>query len=80
MMNVLQRKMFAEGDVANKSVSEPLIRYYVSQGYNPAEIKAAYPAAPYGLIEQIAIEFGGLVIQEFKDVTLQDILQTCLRL
>ena len=61
MMNVLQRKMFAEGDVANKSVSETLIRYYVSQGYNPAEIKAAYPAAPYGLIEQIAIEFGGLV-------------------
>ncbi len=60
-MNILQRKMFAQGDVANKSVSEPLIRYYVSQGYNPAEIKAAYPAAPYGLIEQIAIEFGGLV-------------------
>ena len=53
--------MFAEGDVANTSVSEPLIRYYVSQGYNPAEIKAAYPAAPYGLIEQIAIEFGGVV-------------------
>ena len=43
--------MFAQGDVANKSVSEPLIRYYVSQGYNPAEIKDAYPAAPYGLIE-----------------------------
>jgi hypothetical protein len=61
MMNVLQRKMFAEGDVANTSVSEPLIRYYVSQGYNPAEIKAAYPAAPYGLIEQIAMEFGGVV-------------------
>ena len=60
-MNVLQRKMFAEGDVANTSVSEPLIRYYVSQGYNPAEIKAAYPAAPYGLIEQIAMEFGGVV-------------------
>jgi hypothetical protein len=60
-MNILQRKMFAQGDVANKSVSEPLIRYYVSQGYNPAEIKAAYPAAPYGLIEQIAIEFGGVV-------------------
>ena len=53
--------MFAQGDVANTSVSEPLIRYYVSQGYNPAEIKAAYPAAPYGLIEKIAIEFGGLV-------------------
>ena len=53
--------MFAQGDVANKSVSEPLIRYYVSQGYNPAEIKDAYPAAPYGLIEQIAMEFGGVV-------------------
>lgn len=60
-MNVLQRKMFANGDVANTSVSESLIRYYVSQGYNPAEIKDAYPAAPYGLIEQIAMEFGGVV-------------------
>ena len=53
--------MFAGGDEANKSVSESLIRYYVSQGYNPAEIKDAYPAAPYGLIEQIAMEFGGVV-------------------
>ena len=61
MMNVLQRKMFANGDVANTEISEPLIRYYVSQGYNPAEIKAVYPAAPYGLIEQIAMEFGGVV-------------------
>ena len=67
-MNVLQRKMFAEGDVVmrspdtkNENISPSLIRYYVSQGYNPAEIKAAYPAAPYGLIEQIAIEFGGVV-------------------
>ena len=60
-MNILQRKMFSNGDVANTSVSEPLIRYYVSQGYNPAEIKDAYPAAPYGLIEQIAMEFGGVV-------------------
>ena len=60
-MNVLQRKMFANGDVANKSFSPALIGYYVSQGYNPAEIKAALPEAPYGLIEEIARIQGGVV-------------------
>ena len=53
--------MFANGDVANKSFSPALIGYYVSQGYNPAEIKAALPEAPYGLIEEIARIQGGVV-------------------
>lgn len=71
-MNVLQRKMFANGNVATSNPVEgdpvnqnsnliPIIESLISQGYNPAQIKNAYPAASYGLIEQIAQQMGGLI-------------------
>lgn len=64
--------MFANGNVATSNPVEgdpvnqtsnliPIIESLISQGYNPAQIKNAYPAASYGLIEQIAQQMGGLI-------------------
>jgi hypothetical protein len=65
-MNILQRRMFAEGDVVNAGpqprVDVPkLIQYYVSQGYNAAEIKEMIPNVSFSEIESVVSGLGGSV-------------------
>lgn len=65
-MNILQRRMFAEGDVVNAGpqprVDIPkLIQYYVSQGYNATEIKEMIPNVSFSEIESVVSGLGGSV-------------------
>jgi hypothetical protein len=65
-MNILQRRMFAQGDVVNAGpqprVDVPkLIQYYVSQGYNAAEIKEMIPNVSFSEIESVVSGLGGSV-------------------
>jgi hypothetical protein len=65
-MNILQRRMFAEGDVVNAGpqprVDIPrLIEYYVSQGYNALEIKEMLPNLDMRQIESAVSQLGGSV-------------------
>jgi len=65
-MNILQRKMFAQGDVVNAGpkprIDIPkLIQYYVSQGYNAAEIKEMIPNVSFSEIETTVSGLGGSV-------------------
>lgn len=67
-MNTLNRRMFANGDVANaqqnpeKMIDIPkLINYYVSQGYNSVDIKEMLPDVPFGDIEAMVSQLGGSV-------------------
>ena len=67
-MNILNRKMFANGDVANanqtpsKMIDVPnLINYYVSQGFNSVEIKEMLPEVPMAVIESTVNSLGGSV-------------------
>jgi len=67
-MNILNRRMFAEGDVATtqstpgQMVDIPnLINYYVSQGYNSIDIKEMLPEVPMAVIESAVNALGGSV-------------------
>jgi len=65
-MNILQRRMFAQGDVVNAGpqprVDIPkLIQYYVSQGYNAVEIKEMIPDVSFSEIESVVGSLGGSV-------------------
>jgi len=67
-MNILNRRMFAEGDVATtqptpgQMVDIPnLINYYVSQGYNSVDIKEMLPEVPMAVIESAVNALGGSV-------------------
>ena len=67
-MNILNRRMFANGDVANanqapsKMIDVPnLINYYVSQGFNSVEIKEMLPEVPMAVIESTVNSLGGSV-------------------
>ena len=65
-MNILQRRMFAQGDVVNAGpqprVDIPkLIQYYVSQGYNAVEIKEMIPDVSFSEIESVVSGLGGSV-------------------
>jgi len=67
-MNILNRRMFANGDVANanqapsKMINVPnLINYYVSQGFNSVEIKEMLPEVPMAVIESTVNSLGGSV-------------------
>ena len=67
-MNILNRRMFANGDVANanqapsKIIDVPnLINYYVSQGFNSVEIKEMLPEVPMAVIESTVNALGGSV-------------------
>lgn len=65
-MNILQRRMFAQGDVVNAGpqprVDIPkLIQYYVSQGYNATEIKEMIPNVSFSEIESVVSGLGGSV-------------------
>lgn len=67
-MNILNRRMFANGDVANanqapsKMIDVPnLINYYVSQGFNSVEIKEMLPEVPMAVIESTVNALGGSV-------------------
>ena len=65
-MNILNRRMFAEGDVANAQpqpmIDIPnLINYYVSQGYNSVDIKEMLPEVPMAVIESAVNSLGGSV-------------------
>jgi len=68
-VNTLNRRMFADGDVAVGQPQQPqpkinipeLIGYYVSQGYNSAEINEMLPDVPFGDIEAMVSQLGGSV-------------------
>jgi len=67
-MNTLNRRMFANGDVANaqqnpgQMIDIPnLINYYVSQGYNSVDIKEMLPEVPMAVIESAVNSLGGSV-------------------
>ena len=67
-MNILNRRMFAEGDVATtqptpgQMIDIPnLINYYVSQGYNSVDIKEMLPEVPMAVIESAVNALGGSV-------------------
>lgn len=67
-MNILNRRMFANGDVANanqspsKMIDIPnLINYYVSQGFNSVDIKEMLPEVPMAVIESAVNALGGSV-------------------
>jgi len=68
-VNTLNRRMFADGDVAVGQPQQPqpkinipeLIGYYVSQGYNSAEINEMLPNVPFGDIEAMVSQLGGSV-------------------
>ena len=61
-MNVLNRKMFANGGAAQAEPSIPdLIGYYVSQGYNALEIKEMLPDLAMGDIEAVVSQLGGSI-------------------
>jgi hypothetical protein len=67
-MNILNRRMFAEGDVATtqstpgQMIDIPnLINYYVSQGYNSIDIKEMLPEVPMAVIESAVNALGGSV-------------------
>jgi hypothetical protein len=61
-MNVLNRKMFANGGAAQAEPSIPeLIGYYVSQGYNALEIKEMLPDLAMGDIEAAVSQLGGSI-------------------
>ena len=63
-MNILNRRMFAEGDVANAQPQPrmdipKLIEYYVSQGYNSVDIKEMLPQVSFQEIESLVGALGG---------------------
>ena len=61
-MNVLNRKMFANGGAAQAEPSIPeLIGYYVSQGYNALEIKEMLPNLDMSDIEAAVSQLGGSI-------------------
>lgn len=67
-MNILNRRMFAEGDVATtqptpgQMIDIPnLINYYVSQGYNSVDIKEMLPEVPMAVIESAVNALSGSV-------------------
>ena len=61
-MNVLNRKMFANGGAAQQEPSIPdLIGYYVSQGYNALEIKEMLPDLDMNDIEAVVSQLGGSI-------------------
>ena len=61
-MNVLNRKMFANGGAAQQEPSIPdLIGYYVSQGYNALEIKEMLPDLAMNDIEAVVSQLGGSI-------------------
>ena len=60
-MNVLNRKMFANGGDAQAEPNIPeLIGYYVSQGFNVLDIAEMLPDIPFGIIETTVSSLGGI--------------------
>jgi len=60
-MNVLNRKMFANGGAAQAEPNIPeLIGYYVSQGFNVLDIAEMLPEIPFGIIETTVSSLGGI--------------------
>tara|TARA_R100001369_G_scaffold89723_1_gene127704 strand:+ start:163 stop:2514 length:2352 start_codon:yes stop_codon:yes gene_type:complete len=64
-MNILQRKMFANGDAVvqpQRNINIPeLVGYYVSQGYNALDIKQMLPQLDMADIEMAVSQLGGSV-------------------